>query len=66
MAIREDFEIIDSHTHWGRSITLGTTVPTGELLRQADAALMQAKNAGRNTVRSYLSSDVETEHASSD
>ncbi len=37
MAIREDFEIIDSHTHWGRSITLGTTVPTGELLRQADA-----------------------------
>jgi tyrosine-protein phosphatase YwqE len=28
-------EIIDSHTHWGPSITLGTEVTTDELLRQA-------------------------------
>jgi len=29
-------EIIDSHTHWGPSITLGTEVTTGELLHQAE------------------------------
>jgi predicted TIM-barrel fold metal-dependent hydrolase len=28
-------EIIDSHTHWGPSLTLGTEVTTEELLRQA-------------------------------
>jgi predicted TIM-barrel fold metal-dependent hydrolase len=28
-------EIIDSHTHWGPSITLGTEVTTDELLQQA-------------------------------
>ena len=28
-------EIIDSHTHWGPSITLGTEVATDELLQQA-------------------------------
>ena len=28
-------EIIDSHTHWGPSITLGTNVTTEELLQQA-------------------------------
>jgi predicted TIM-barrel fold metal-dependent hydrolase len=29
-------EIIDSHTHWGPSLTLGTEVTTIELLRQAE------------------------------
>jgi hypothetical protein len=29
-------EIIDSHTHWGPSVTMGTEVTTEELLRQAD------------------------------
>ncbi len=29
-------EIIDSHTHWGPSLTLGTEVTTDELLRQAE------------------------------
>ena len=30
-----DFErIIDSHTHWGHSLSMGTTVTTGELLAQ--------------------------------
>ena len=29
-------EIIDSHTHWGPSITMGTEVTTAELLRQAE------------------------------
>ena len=29
-------EIIDSHTHWGPSITLGTEVTTDELLHQAE------------------------------
>jgi hypothetical protein len=29
-------EIIDSHTHWGPSITMGTEVTTKELLRQAE------------------------------
>ncbi len=28
-------EIIDSHTHWGPSVSLGISVTTGELLRQA-------------------------------
>ena len=28
-------EIIDSHTHWGPSLTMGTEVTTAELLRQA-------------------------------
>lgn len=28
-------EIIDSHTHWGPSVTLGTNVTTEELLHQA-------------------------------
>ena len=28
-------EIIDSHTHWGPSVTMGTEVTTAELLRQA-------------------------------
>lgn len=31
-------EIIDSHTHWGPSVTLGTGVTTDELLRQAEAS----------------------------
>jgi len=29
-------EIIDSHTHWGLSASLGFSVTTGELLRQAE------------------------------
>ncbi len=29
-------EIIDSHTHWGPSVTMGTGVTTKELLRQAE------------------------------
>ena len=29
-------EIINSHTHWGPSVTMGTEVTTEELLRQAD------------------------------
>jgi hypothetical protein len=29
-------EIIDSHTHWGPSVSLGTEVTTEELLRQAE------------------------------
>lgn len=29
-------EIIDSHTHWGPSVSMGTEVTTEELLRQAD------------------------------
>jgi hypothetical protein len=29
-------EIIDSHTHWGPSVTMGTEVTTEELLRQAE------------------------------
>ena len=29
-------EIIDSHTHWGPSLTLGTEVTTEELLQQAE------------------------------
>ena len=36
-----DFEIIDSHTHWGPSITMGMTVSTSELLRQAEACNVQ-------------------------
>lgn len=31
-------EIIDSHTHWGPSVSMGITVTTNELLRQADAS----------------------------
>ena len=31
-----DMEIIDSHTHWGPSLTMGTEVTTEELLRQAE------------------------------
>ena len=29
-------EIIDSHTHWGPSVTMGTEVTTEELLKQAN------------------------------
>ncbi len=29
-------EIIDSHTHWGSSVTMGTEVTTQELLSQAE------------------------------
>lgn len=29
-------EIIDSHTHWGPSVTMGTEVTTREILRQAE------------------------------
>src|SRR4030065_565346 len=29
-------EIIDSHTHWGPSVTMGIEVTTTELLRQAE------------------------------
>jgi hypothetical protein len=29
-------EIIDSHTHWGSSVSMGTEVTTEELLRQAE------------------------------
>ncbi|HUL37877.1 MAG TPA: hypothetical protein VLW47_09325, partial [Thermodesulfobacteriota bacterium] len=29
-------EIIDSHTHWGPSVTMGTEVTTQEILRQAE------------------------------
>ena len=28
-------EIVDSHTHWGPSVSMGTEVTTEELLRQA-------------------------------
>lgn len=34
-------EIIDSHTHWGPSLTLGTEVTTFELLRQAEESRVQ-------------------------
>jgi uncharacterized protein len=34
-----DFDmIIDSHCHWGPSVTLGTEVTTGEVLRQRDGS----------------------------
>jgi hypothetical protein len=29
-------EIIDSHTHWGPSVSMGTEVTTEELLKQAE------------------------------
>jgi hypothetical protein len=31
-----EIEIIDSHTHWGPSVTMGTEVTTKELLRQSE------------------------------
>jgi len=31
----DHMEIIDSHTHWGPSVTLGTNVTTEELFRQS-------------------------------
>jgi len=34
-------EIIDSHTHWGPSLTLGTEVTTDEILRQAEQSGVQ-------------------------
>ena len=36
-----DFEIIDSHTHWGPSITLGTNISTRELLSQKEETGIQ-------------------------
>jgi hypothetical protein len=33
---RGEMEIIDSHTHWGLSVTMGTEVTTKELLMQAE------------------------------
>jgi predicted TIM-barrel fold metal-dependent hydrolase len=33
-----DFEIIDSHSHWGPSVSMGTNVSTRELLNQMDEA----------------------------
>lgn len=33
-------EIIDSHTHWGPSVSMGTEVTTEELLRQAEQSNM--------------------------
>jgi predicted TIM-barrel fold metal-dependent hydrolase len=36
MTLQKNFEIIDSHTHWGPSITMGMTVPTETLLDQAE------------------------------
>ncbi|MBN2492786.1 MAG: amidohydrolase family protein [Planctomycetes bacterium] len=36
MRARNDFDIIDSHTHWGPSMAMGVTVSSEELLRQAD------------------------------
>ncbi|HYA39689.1 MAG TPA: hypothetical protein VEF34_00155 [Syntrophobacteraceae bacterium] len=29
-------EVIDSHTHWGPSVSLGISVTTAEILRQAE------------------------------
>ena len=34
--INRTMEIIDSHTHWGPSVSMGTEVTTEELLRQAE------------------------------
>ena len=34
-------EIIDSHTHWGPSLTMGTEVTTEEILQQADQSGVQ-------------------------
>jgi predicted TIM-barrel fold metal-dependent hydrolase len=36
LIILMETEIIDSHTHWGPSVTMGTEVTTEELLRQAE------------------------------
>ncbi len=36
MAFQKDLEIIDSHTHWGYSITMGMTISTKALLDQAE------------------------------
>ncbi len=41
MTFAKSFEIIDSHTHWGPSLTLGTAVSTHELFRQADKCGIQ-------------------------
>jgi len=56
MAISEDFEIIDSHTHWGPSITMGMTVPTSELIRQADAC-----DVGRIVIFPFPSTAIDDE-----
>jgi hypothetical protein len=34
-------EIIDSHTHWSPSLTMGTEVTTEEILQQADQSGVQ-------------------------
>ncbi len=36
MALQKNIEIIDSHTHWGLSITMGMTVSSERLLGQAE------------------------------
>ena len=49
-------EIIDSHTHWGPSITLGTNVTTEELLQQA-----KESGVGRIVVFPFPSTAIEDE-----
>jgi uncharacterized protein len=43
-------EIIDSHTHWGPSVSMGTEVTTEELLRQAEQS-----NVSRIVIFPFLS-----------
>jgi len=41
MGMENNFEVIDSHTHWGNSLTMEMTVPTEEILRQAEECGIQ-------------------------
>jgi predicted TIM-barrel fold metal-dependent hydrolase len=41
MTTAKHYVIIDSHTHWGPSITMGMTVPTKEILNQAESCGIQ-------------------------
>lgn len=54
--IRKDIEIIDSHTHWGPSVTMGMTVSTNELLRQAEEC-----GVGRIVIFPFPSTAIENE-----
>lgn len=56
MATSEDFEIIDSHTHWGPSLTMGMNVSTSEILRQAEIC-----HVGRIVIFPFPSTAIDDE-----